>query len=89
MSRIYSEDDITWSSIEKYIPYSKVEWSTNKNGISTYKFFDEEGSDLQMYSNPKKKEIPNFYFNKNFSLLIFYNTLRKKSTLLVDFFIPF
>ena len=30
------------------------------------KFFDEEGSDLQMYSNPKK-EIPNFYFNKNFT----------------------
>jgi hypothetical protein len=43
MSRIYSEDDITWSSIEKYIPYSKVEWTTNKNGISTYKLFDEEG----------------------------------------------
>ena len=43
MSRIYSEDDITWSSIEKYIQYSKVEWTTNKNGISTYKLFDEEG----------------------------------------------
>ena len=43
MSRIYSEEDITWSFIEKYIPYSKVEWTTNKNGISTYKLFDEEG----------------------------------------------
>ena len=43
MSRIYSEDDITWSSIEKYIPYSKVEWTTNKNGIATYKFFDKDG----------------------------------------------
>lgn len=43
MSRVYSEDDITWSSIEKYIPYSKVEWTTNKNGISSYKLFDEKG----------------------------------------------
>lgn len=43
MSRIYSEEDITWSSIEKHIPYSKVEWTTNKNGISTYKLFNEEG----------------------------------------------
>ena len=43
MSRIYSGEDITWSSIEKYIPYSKVEWTTNKNGISIYKLFDEEG----------------------------------------------
>ncbi len=44
MSRIYSEEDITWSSIEKHIPYSRVEWTTNKNGISTYKLFDEEGN---------------------------------------------
>ena len=44
MSRIYSEEDITWSSIEKYIPYSNVCWTTNKNGISIYKLFDEEGN---------------------------------------------
>ena len=43
MPRIYSEEDITWSSIEKCIPYHKVEWTANKNGISSYKLFDEEG----------------------------------------------
>ena len=43
MSRIYSENDITWSSIEKYIPYFKVEWATNKNGMPSYKLFDEKG----------------------------------------------
>lgn len=41
MKRIYSEEDITWASIEKYIPYSKVVWSERKNGIPVYTFFDE------------------------------------------------
>ena len=48
MSRIYSEDDITWSSIEKYIPYSKVDWTTNKNGISRYCFLDENGKKIDI-----------------------------------------
>lgn len=48
MSRIYSEEDITWSSIEKYIPYAKVEWYTNKNGIATYKFIDEYGKKIDV-----------------------------------------
>lgn len=48
MSRIYSEEDITWSSIEKYIPYSKVDWTTNKNGIATYKFFDKDGKKIDI-----------------------------------------
>jgi hypothetical protein len=42
MSRIYSEDDVSWSSIESIIPYDKVEWYIHKNGISTYKFFNKE-----------------------------------------------
>lgn len=46
MHKIYSEDDITWSYIEKYIPYSKVKWTTNKNGISSYKLFDKEGKSI-------------------------------------------
>ena len=41
MKRIYSEKDITWASIEKYIHYSKVVWSESKYGIPVYTFFDE------------------------------------------------
>jgi len=48
MPRIYSEEDITWSSIEKCIPYHKVEWTANKNGIATYKFFDKDGKKIDI-----------------------------------------
>lgn len=48
MSRIYSEEDITWSSIEKYIPYYRVEWSVNKNDIAAYKFYDENGEKIDI-----------------------------------------
>lgn len=41
MENIYSECNVTWASIEKYIPYSKVVWSKRKNGIPVYTFFDE------------------------------------------------
>ena len=54
MSRIYSEDDITWSSIEKYIPYNKVVFGINKNGISTYKLFDEDGRIIDIDKYVKK-----------------------------------
>lgn len=41
MARIYSEEDVTWSSIEKFVDYSKVVWTTLPNGIPVYKFYDE------------------------------------------------
>ena len=41
MENIYSECNVAWASIEKYIPYSKVVWSERKNGIPVYTFFDE------------------------------------------------
>ena len=41
MERIYSEKDITWASIEKYIPYSEVVWGESKDGIPVYTFFDK------------------------------------------------
>ena len=41
MKNKYSEEDISWASIEKYIPYSKVVWSERKNGIPVYTFFIE------------------------------------------------
>jgi hypothetical protein len=36
-----SEVDITWSSIEKYVPYNKVIWNVSKEGIPRYAFFDK------------------------------------------------
>jgi hypothetical protein len=36
-----SEVDITWASIEKYVPYKQVAWSVSKEGIPRYTFFDE------------------------------------------------
>lgn len=41
MARVYSEGDITWSSVEKDVPYTKVNWSINPNGIPVYTFYDE------------------------------------------------
>ena len=38
----YSEKDVTWSSIEKDVPYAKVIWSTQKNGIPKFTFIGEE-----------------------------------------------
>ena len=54
MSRIYSEDDITWSSIEKFIPYAKVDWRVNKHGISTYTLTDENGKKIDIDEYVKK-----------------------------------
>ena len=48
MGRIYGEDDITWSSIEKYIPYAKVTWFKNKVGIYTYKLLDENDKKINI-----------------------------------------
>lgn len=39
MDKIYSEENVTWSSIEKDVPYSKVVWTIGKNGIPKYTFF--------------------------------------------------
>lgn len=41
MERKLSEVDVTWASIEKYVPYSEVVWSESKEGIPRYAFFDE------------------------------------------------
>lgn len=45
---MYSEVDITWSSIEKYVPYDKVIWHTKRNGIPVYTFLDENGSKIDV-----------------------------------------
>ena len=51
MKRIYSEEDVTWSSIEKYIDYDSVRWSTDKNGIPVYIFVDKEGRKIDVDVN--------------------------------------
>ena len=48
MSNKYSEGDITWSSIEKYIPYKKVIWRASKDGIPIYSFMDENGKTIKI-----------------------------------------
>ena len=48
MGKKYSEDEVSWSCIEKYIPYAKVVWSTHNNGISTYKLLDENGKQIDI-----------------------------------------
>ena len=50
MDRIYSEGDITWSSIEKDISYSKVVWSIQDNGIPIYALLDGEGEKIGINS---------------------------------------
>lgn len=48
MPRIYSEEDITWSSIEKYVPYDKVRWYARKDGIPVYNFFDKNDEKINI-----------------------------------------
>lgn len=53
MSKKYSEVDITWSSIEKYIPYKNVVWGVEKNGTPVYIMYDDNGEkiDINDYYN--------------------------------------
>ena len=48
MENMYSELDVTWVSIEKYVDYCSVRWSTDKNGIPRYMFFDEDGKKIDV-----------------------------------------
>lgn len=48
MSKKYSEEDITWSSIEKYYKYDKVVWHIRENGIPTYALMDEKGKRIKV-----------------------------------------
>ena len=38
---MYSDLNVTWSSIEKDVDYKLVVWSMDDNGIPKFKFFDE------------------------------------------------
>ena len=42
------EVNVTWASVEKDVPYSKVVWHFQKNGIPTYTFLDENGKSIEI-----------------------------------------
>ena len=48
---MYSEMDITWSSIEKHYKYNKVMWNAQKNGIPIYTLFDENDNKIEIDVN--------------------------------------
>lgn len=48
MEKKISEVDITWASIEKYVPYKQVVWSVSKEGIPIYTFFDEKHNKIDI-----------------------------------------
>ena len=48
MAKAYSELDVTWVSIEKYVDYCSVRWTTDKNGIPRYMFLDEDGKKIDV-----------------------------------------
>lgn len=42
MAKVYSEVDITWSSVESHYKYDKVVWSVSKDGIPRYALMSDE-----------------------------------------------
>ena len=42
MESVYSEMGLTWASVEKDVPYTKVVWTVGKDGIPTYYFVNED-----------------------------------------------
>lgn len=48
MLKKYSEEDITWSSIEKYIKYDKVVWHMRSNGIPIFTLMDKNGKRIKI-----------------------------------------
>lgn len=41
MNIVYSGNNVTWSSIEKDIPYTKVVWSMGSDGIPIFILINE------------------------------------------------
>ena len=48
---MYSEVDLTWSSMERFYKYSKVTWTTEKNGIPRYYLLDKDGKKIEIKVN--------------------------------------
>ena len=48
MGKKFSEDDVSWSCIEKYNDYSKVCWYMRKNGIPTYRLYGKDGKEMEI-----------------------------------------
>lgn len=48
MERKFSEVDVTWASVEKYVSYKQVVWSVSKEGIPRYTFFDKNDKKIDV-----------------------------------------
>lgn len=48
---MYSEVDLTWSSMERLYDYSRATWTTERNGIPRYTFFDKNGKQIEINVN--------------------------------------
>ena len=51
MEKNFSEVDITWASVEKYVSYKQVVWSVSKEGIPRYTFFDKNDKKIDVDFN--------------------------------------
>lgn len=48
MKKTDNEINVTWSSIEKNIPYAAVVWGAYDNGLPKYTFVDEHGKKIDI-----------------------------------------
>lgn len=48
MGRKYSEDELPWSVIEKYVPYATVQWPIINKGIPMYRLLDRNGKKIDI-----------------------------------------
>ena len=48
MARIYSEEELTWSSVERHYKYDRVTWSVRENGIPIYTLLDKNNKKIKV-----------------------------------------
>lgn len=48
MHKVYNEVEVTWSSIERFYTYDKVNWDIDKNGIPVYTLYDENNEKIMV-----------------------------------------
>ena len=48
MHKVYNEVEVTWSSIEKFYSYVKVNWHMDNNGIPRYTIYDKDGNKISI-----------------------------------------
>lgn len=48
MKSKFSEVDVTWASLERKMPYAKIEWKVRSNGIPVYTFLDKDNKKIDI-----------------------------------------